>query len=203
MIHLLDTQYVPSTASGRYTVGTSFSVSTTIFAGTSGVPTLGENDILGIVHTAAKTAGSGYGHVYHVFLPKGVDHCFDEGPCYSPDNFGTFAFCAYHFTVHFADIGNVYYTVEPYQNVNGCQVPTGTPNGQLIDSTDNVLSHETFESITDPDINTGFRSLNNPFGPFEIGDECAFIIIPVTLNTRHYAIQAEYSNKYEACSTTP
>lgn len=203
MIHLLDTQYVPSTASGRYTVGTSFFVTTTIFPGTSGVPTLGENDILGIVHKAATMSGSGYGHIYHVFLPKGVDHCFDEGPCYSPDNFGTFAFCAYHFTVHFADIGNVYYSVEPFQNTPGCQVPTGTPNGQLVDSTDNVLSHETFETITDPDIITGFRSLNNPFGPFEIGDECAFIVIPVTLTTRHYAIQGEYSNKYEACATTP
>jgi hypothetical protein len=203
MIHLLDTQYVPSTANNRYIVGASFTANLTIYPGTSGVPTLGENDILGLVHAAGKIGGTGYGHVYHVFLPKGVDHCFDEGPCYSPDFGPTFAFCAYHFTVKFADIGNVYYTVEPYQNVPGCQVPLGTPNGQLIDSTNSVLSHETFESITDPDINTGFRSLNNPFGAFEIGDECDFIVIGVTLNTRPYAIQGEYSNKYEACVTTP
>jgi hypothetical protein len=205
MIHLLDTQYVPSTASGRYTVGTQFTATATIYPGTSGVPTLGENDILGIVHSAASNAagGTGYGHIYHLFIPPGVDTCMDAGPCYSPDNLGAFAFCAYHYTVTFADIGAVYYTVEPYQDVAGCQVPTGTPNGQLVDSTNSVLSHELFESITDPDISTGFRSLNSPFGAAEIGDECAFIVIPVTLNTRKYAIQGEFSNKYEACATTP
>ena len=71
----------------------------------------GENDILGIVHAAAKIAGTGYTHIYHVFIPKGVDTCMDEGPCYSPDNGNSFVFCAYHFTVKFADLASkVYYT---------------------------------------------------------------------------------------------
>src|SRR5207237_4164285 len=46
MIHLVDTQYVASTNNNRYTLGTAFSVTTAIFPGTSGVPTLSENDIL-------------------------------------------------------------------------------------------------------------------------------------------------------------
>src|SRR5438477_602493 len=82
-----------STNNNRYTLGTAFSVTTAIFPGTSGVPTLSENDILGIVHNVALTGGAGLGHVYHVFLPQGVDTCFDEGLCYSPDNFATFGMC--------------------------------------------------------------------------------------------------------------
>jgi hypothetical protein len=205
MIHLLDTQYVPSTVAVRYTLGTQFTVSQPIYPGTSGFPTFSENDVLTAVHNAAKLInGTGLTHLYHVFLPRGVDHCMDEGPCYSPDNLATWVFCAYHFTVKFADLpAKVYYTVEPFQDVPGCQAPTGTPNGQLADSTYGVLSHETFESITDPDITTGFRSLNNPLGAVEIGDLCDFIIFGVSLNGHAYAIQSEYSNKYEACATTP
>jgi hypothetical protein len=67
-IHLVD-QYVGTTTNNRYTVGTSVTVSEPIFAGTSGVPTLSENDILAIVHAVASTLGVGYGHIYHVFLP--------------------------------------------------------------------------------------------------------------------------------------
>jgi hypothetical protein len=206
MIHLVD-QYTGSTANGRYTVGPATAVTTTIYPGTSGVPTLSENDILGVVHAVAKVHGTGYAHLYHVFIPPGVDTCFDEGPCYSPDNPATFVFCGYHFTVTFADIGKTYYTVQPYQGplpspLLSCSLPKGTPNGQLIDSTNNALSHETFESITDPDVNTGYRAVNSNFG--EIGDLCTrFFFSPLLLNGKAYAIQSEYSDTYEACATTP
>ena len=203
-IHLVD-QYVGSTVANRYTVGTSFTASVAIFAGTSGVPTLSENDILTLVHSAAKLGGTGYGHVYHVFIPQGVDTCMDEGPCYSPDNPATSAFCAYHFTVHFSDIGSVYYTVEPFQSVAGCEVPQPSPNGALIDSTSSTLSHELFESITDPDINTGFRALHSGavLGD-EIGDLCGGVVFGIfPLNAKSYEIQLEYSNFYHACASTP
>jgi len=201
-IHLLD-QYIGSSANSRYTLGTAVTVTQPIFAGTSGVPTLSENDILTIVHAAAKTNGAGLGHIYHVFLPNKVDTCLDEGPCYSPDNFSTFVFCAYHFTVHFSDIGNVYYTVEPFQNVLGCQIPGSPtpPNGQLADSTNNSLSHELFETITDPDINTGFRATNTSFE--EIGDVCVGAVAVFPLNGHNYEIQLEYSDTYHACASTP
>ena len=119
-----------------------------------------------------------------MFLPKGVDTCFDlTNICYSPDNPPSFVFCAYHGSVTFSDIGHVLITVEPFQNVNGCSVATPSPNGALVDSTANVLSHELFESITDPDppgtvtdiVNGkfGWIALNSliEFGA-EIGDIC-------------------------------
>ena len=68
-----------------------------------------------------------------------------------PDNLKSFAFCAYHGGATFRDIGHVLYSVEPFQGVEGCSSRPGAPNGQLADSTNNVLSHETFETITDPD----------------------------------------------------
>jgi hypothetical protein len=70
----------------------------------------------------------------------------------------TFAFCAYHSSVQFKDIGHVLYGVEPFQDVPGCSVRPGTPNGQLVDSTNNSLSHELFETISDPD-GTAWRRL--------------------------------------------
>jgi hypothetical protein len=84
---------------------------------------------------------TGYGHEHHVFLPPGQDECFDStfSVCYSPDLPSTFFFCAYHSSMDFPDIGHVLYSVEPFQDVNGCNVRAGTPDGQLVDSTNNVL----------------------------------------------------------------
>jgi hypothetical protein len=51
-------------------------------------------------------------------------------PIRAPDNNATFAFCAYHSSVDFSDVGHVLYSVQPYQNVPLCQVQPGTPNPQ-------------------------------------------------------------------------
>jgi hypothetical protein len=208
--HLLD-QYAGSSTSNRYPEGTIFTATTTVFAGTSGVPTLSENDILQFVHSAAKNSlgGSGLGHIYHFFIPAHVDTCMDEGPCYSPDNAKTFVFCAYHSRVVFSDIPSpVYYTVQPFQDVAHCQVPASSPtppNGQLADSTNSTLSHELSESITDPDLTTGFRSLLSNASPLqEIGDLCQSpLSFTESLNGHSFEIQLEYSNTYEACASSP
>jgi hypothetical protein len=160
-VHLLD-QYSGSTANNRYTLGKTVTVTySPLFSNT-----LSQNDILGIVHAAAVATGKlvGYNHIYHVFLPKGIDTCFDPFPfgggCYSPDNPSTFVFCAYHESVTFSDIGHVIYSVEPFQGpITGepsCAIPPGSPNGQLIDSTSTSLLHEFFEAVSDPDPSTGF-----------------------------------------------
>ncbi len=105
-IHLVD-RYVGATGNGRYTVGTNVSASAPLFTNT-----LGQNDVLAIVHAAAAKLGkTGYGHIYHLFLPNGVDTCFDQtNVCYSPDNPSSFAFCAYHGSVTYSDIGHVLLT---------------------------------------------------------------------------------------------
>lgn len=111
-----------------------------------------DDDILAIVHAGGNAFGTGYDQIYHVFIPPGVDVCITgTNQCYSPDNPSTFFFCAYHSSVTFSDIGHTLFTVEPYQNVAGCSVAPGSPNGALVDSTSNLLSRELFETISDPD----------------------------------------------------
>jgi hypothetical protein len=204
-IHLVD-QYTGSTANGRYTVGTHANVSYGFFGNA-----LYPHDLFSIVHAVAKVTGTGYGHIYHIFLPKGVDTCFDlSNVCYSPDNPSSFFFCAYHGSVTFSDIGHVVYTVEPFQNVGGCRVSTPAPNGQLADSTNSVLSHELFEAITDPDLNAWFNQTSLDLAGFEIGDECQPLgnstgaLDPTFLiNGKKYEVQTEYSNHYHACAVVP
>lgn len=81
-----------------------------------------------------------------------------------------------------------------------------TPNGVLVDSMSNMLSHETFETITDPGpAFTGWWSFNSPYNN-EIGDTCEsiyFLYVPFEVFEKPYYIQPEYSNKYHACVTVP
>jgi hypothetical protein len=205
-MHVSD-QYVGSTVTGRYTVGAAASVNYPILTA------LSDNDILQIVHSVASTLGTGYGHIYNIFLPKGVDECFvGTTQCYSPDNPSTFVFCAYHGSVTFSDIGHVLFTVEPYQDVDGCSILQPSPNGGLIDSTSSVLGHETFETITDPDPGSGWVAVTS-LGVFgeEIGDLCPGVDVtapffedPVSIiSGKQYEVQPMYSNKYHACSFAP
>lgn len=205
MIHVTD-QYTGLTTNGRYTVGSAFNITYPIYT------ILGDNDIVAILHLAVSATGlSGLGHIYHVFLPRHVDVCVGQGgKCYSPDIPSMFALCAYHSGVKFSDIAQpVYFTVEPYQG-DGCgvaQTPTPSPNGLLIDSTANLLSHEMFETITDPDAASSFvvrRSLREAGA--EVADVCEdplFRYPDSFIAARFYRIQLEYSNTYHACANVP
>jgi len=214
-IHVVD-QYTGRTAHNRYTVAEE---ATNINYTPPSKP-FTDADMVALVHAVVVSRAedhdyeTGYGHEYHVFLPPGQDECFDTtySVCYSPDIPSTFFFCAYHGSMDFQDIGHVLYSVEPFQNVLGCNVRPGTPNGFLADATNNVLSHETFETITDPDGTAWWNSLDNGLFGQEIGDECSFLFgFPptafdpsnVTLNGKPYAVQPEYNNADRACTTRP
>ena len=205
-IHIVD-QYVNSTASGRYISG-----DVAIELNGTQPHTLTDSQLRALVMKGVKFAfsqggGGGYSRMYSIFLPQGLNLCFDNSKsCYCPDNNcngGSFAFCAYHGSFDTTDaVGNpihVIYQAQPYDDVPGCQVTNG-PNGSLIDSTDNVLSHEIFETITDPDLNAWWRNSDE----FEIGDICAWNLAnPILLNGDSYAIQKEYSNEDHQCVSVP
>jgi len=212
-IHVVD-QYIGLTSANRYSVGFHAFVNYT--------PPVGPftDALAAIVHAvAAKTGATGYGHIYHIFLPPGQDECYDLAAnyCYSPDNPAAFAYCAYHNSVDFPDIGHVIYTIQPYQNVPGCQVQPGTPNGELVDSANDTLNHETFETITDPDFDAWRNGWSNPYSldlsGYEIADECQFYLnldgqgygnVPTFLIGAHrYSVQLVYSNEQHACSSAP
>jgi hypothetical protein len=191
-IHVLD-QYDGVSSNGKFGASTSFSATVPIFSNM-----ISQDDLFNVIHAAAKTGGTGYGHVYNVFLKKGLDTCMDFGPCYSPDNPSAFAFCAYHGSITYSDIGHVIYTIMPYQDVAGCGDfgETGLPNAAPIDSTATTLSHEIAESISDPDPNTGW--FNTVFG-MEVADVCADFRATETLNAHKYLIQPIYSNSAHGC----
>ncbi|MDQ6930189.1 MAG: hypothetical protein M3126_05940 [Candidatus Eremiobacteraeota bacterium] len=165
---------------------------------------LQDSDIFNIVHTVIKANNLpvGYGSQFHVFLQSGVQQCSTSARgCYGV------VYCAYHGSNDYTDVGHVLYSVEPYQNINGCQVSnTASPNGVLADSTASVLSHEVFETITDPDVAANNLAwYNNNKG--EIGDICAPAnSVPtgnVVLSATTWEIQPEYSNKVHDCSYAP
>jgi hypothetical protein len=189
MIHLVD-QYIGSTSNSRYTYGGGYQVN----YNTSG--TLHDQDMYNIVYAVAKTTGTGYGKMYHVFFQQGVSQCStDAGGCYAVSG----GYCAYHSNVNFSDIGHTLYSFEGYQNISGCQVTGTSPNGVLVDSTASTLSHEETETITDPDLNAWWNSNTG----YEIGDICGGNDGLVTLNGHQYNIQREYSNKYHGCTFSP
>ena len=220
-MHVVD-QYVGASSGNRYTVSSdSINVNYTPAAG-AGQP-FTDVDIQTIVHAVVRDRKlpTGYHSIFDVFLVPGQDECstsaFDT--CYSPDKPDTFVFCADHNSVDFSDVGHVIYSVEPYQDVTGCSSRPNGPNGQLVDSTDNVLSHETFETVSNPDGTAWWNELDSGFFEEEIGDECSFLVITppppalpgpqsvvyfdpsnVILNGRRYLAQPEYSNDQHACS---
>jgi len=210
-IHITD-QYVQTAANLRYTVGGNAEV----YFSPALPHTLVDADIQAVVHLVVAAFGyqNGYNGLFHVFLPPGTDECFDStySTCYSPDVPSSFYFCAYHGSVNFSDIGETLYSVEPSQNVPGCNVPPGGPQGQLADSTYNVLSHESIEAITDPDGDAWWNTGSNALYGNEIADECSFILFTPTavyfnpsafrMNGVKYAIQPEYSNIGHACRTS-
>lgn len=198
-IHLTD-QYVRTQADNRYTVGRSAMIKYV-----QSPAAFTDDDILARIHAVAISTGqAGYGHVYHVFLPPGQDVCQSAGICFST------TLCAYHGSADFFDLGHVVYSVEPDQLGGGCAVAPGSPNGPRVDSTNNVLSHEMFEMITDPDFDAWFNSTVIDLLNQEIGDECEFInsasffdVPSFKIGSKVYAVQREYSNREHACATKP
>lgn len=190
-------------ASGSYAFGGDIPTSYQI----SG--TLQDQDIFNILYSVitANNLSTGYGSEFHVFLGQGVDECSSAaGGCYSPDNPSQWAFCAYHGSNDWSDIGHVLYSVEPYQGVNGCEVSNQpSPNGVVADSTASTLSHETFETITDSDVGANNLAWYNQQGG-EIGDLCAPAAgVPtgnVQLQADTWEIQMEYDNNIHDCSYT-
>jgi hypothetical protein len=153
-------------------------------------------EIFQIVSDAViRTGASGYGAIYHIFLPKGTEMCITAGNCYSPTDPASWTFCAFHGSVNLAPNRRVLFTVEPYQAVDGCRIPGQTPNG-VIDATASTLAHELFETITDPDLDGWSNGL---FG-FEISDLCSSFGSNQVLNGNQYFIQSEYSNQLHLCT---
>jgi len=185
-------QYLDENAEGRFAVS-ELSLNTTFTNNTAQ-----QSDIFDVLASAVTaTKATGYTNIYHVFLPKGTDMCIDATHCYSPNNPSTFTFCAFHgavdFVVSATETLHVLYTVEPYQAVSACLLPTET---RVIDATASALSHEFFETITDPDLDAWFNALTGN----EVGDLCFGFRFSDEVGRRSYVVQEEYSNDIHDCT---
>jgi hypothetical protein len=195
-IHVLD-QYVKSSKDNRYTLGAQFGATLPVPSDNTFRPP----HFFALLHAAAAKAGSGYEHIYHIFLPKGASACY-FGDCYTPSNQATLTFCALHSSVTFSDsVGHVIFTLEPYLDSPVCSAFPGTPNGPLVDTTYTFLSHEVFETITDPDGDGWWiHDFTFAYG-YEIADSCQRRPHGnVTLNGHIYNLQPEYSNRFHGCA---
>ncbi len=181
-------QYLGEDAAGQFSVQ---QLSTT-YTFTDNTAQL--SDIFNIIASAvASTGATGYTNIYHVFLPPGTDMCINSTECYSPDNLSTFEFCAFHASVDFGST-HVLFSVQPYQAVPGCPLPTQT---RLIDATASTLSHEFMEAVTDPDGDAWVSLLTGN----EVADLCFGFRVPVRLNRHVYVVQQFYSNQIQDCTS--
>ena len=192
------TQYTKSPPSA-YTLGRTFSVKYSTYT-----KLFYQNDLLTVLHAALAHNGrkAGYANLYHVFLPKGSDTCFDRSrACYSPDHVKTFNFCAYHESVSFPDVADpVIVSIEPYQMVSVCASRASRGARALTNSTVSTLGRETFESITDPGPKLAWY--NFTFNS-EIADLCETFQWKIGVGGTQYSIQPMYSNAYHACADGP
>ena len=139
--------------------------------------------------------------VYIILLPPQVGVCDDASS--TSCSFAAGGFCAYHSS---SGTANVLYTVQPYPDTGGCNVPQH-PNGNVdADNTISLVSHEHNEAITDP---YGTAWFDDTTG-YENGDICQFDFgAPLgatgsgqfnqVINGNTYWTQEEWSNIDGAC----
>jgi hypothetical protein len=113
--------------------------------------------------------------LYAVYLPPGV--AVVQGGSSSCK-----AFCGYHNDVS----GQLFYSVLPYPNCQGCMGGMSP-----FDSLTTTSSHELCEAITDPIPGQGWYDDTNG----EIGDICAW----KTKKLGQYTVQLEWSNNANTC----
>ena len=168
--------------------------------------------------TAANSLPHDLAHIYVLYLPKGVESCFNPGSTTSTaggqactiNHQPTAAYCAYHSnTVELSSAvyANMVYPIYASPTGFTCssdarfpvvQSPNGNPDA---DTEISPTSHEIIEAITDPDGQTGWGDSSGN----EIGDDCAYIFgrtngVPgayfnQVINGGHFLTQLEFSNK--------
>ena len=163
--------------------------------------TVQDSDVQAEVRKAESANGwtGGNGHNFFVMLPPGQTECTSFG-CSGTD------FCGYHDTQ--SDLRGVQtpYEVIPFPenpSLSGLCTAGQSPNGDpAADDAVNIISHELFETVTDPFLNAWYDASG-----FEIGDKCAWTFgntgltgSNLTLHGDSYIVQLEYSNRISNCS---
>lgn len=146
----------------------------------------------------------GIGHNFWVLFGPTAIPCGPYGDC------AYTSFCGYHWTMSDRAGIETPFAVIPYPD-GACDyaVAGAVSQPNLLPESDaaiNVISHELFETATDPGIGFGDYGWYDAAG-YEIGDKCAWIFGPssatggdVTLHSHPYMVQLEYSNSGSHCA---
>jgi hypothetical protein len=148
---------------------------------------------------AANNWVAGPNKMFHVFTGYGIESCFDPS-----NNECTFnVYCAYHSFFTQSSQTMIYSNMPDFNGPSGRCTPRGqlSPNGDYYaDPEINILSHELFEAVSDPQLNAWYDAFGS-----EIGDKCAWNFGNVNpdgsnlvLNGHKYLVQLEWSN-YNGC----
>jgi hypothetical protein len=165
--------------------------------------------------TAKNSLPHDLAHIYVLYLPRGVESCFNPGSTTSTaggqactiNHQPTAAYCAYHnmslsSTVYANMVFPIYESPVGFTCGSDARFPViESPNGDPDADTEiSPTSHEINESITDPDTETGWYDSSG----FENGDECAYIFgrtqgapgayFNQVINGGQFLTQMEFSN---------
>jgi hypothetical protein len=112
---------------------------------------------------------------------------------------GMAPFCGYHNAFSLNPLQTVIYSYMSDASfaTGGCNMGiTTSPNGQIASDREVALmTHEFFESVTDPDLKSWF----DPTTGNEIGDNCNQRPSAVNLNGNIYVVQQQWSNTSSSC----
>jgi hypothetical protein len=194
---------IPNTA-GIVSVGGTFTDTRAYPHAGSTTDPLQDSDIRAEIESAIRTNGWAVNpnNEFFVFTTAGTAECSDPaGGCTFLSSKGP-AFCGYHesFRPFSPALGTIIYAfiADP-----ACTIVRTAPNLASADSATEDISHELFESITDPmpDTATAWG------GAGEIGDSCGGVLgtrrkdgSNVTLNTNNYLVQEIFSNDTLLCT---
>lgn len=178
-------------------------------AGTGADP-LQDSDIQAEVERAIVANGwpnGGLNAAFFVFTAKGIESCADAVDC----TIGTAhpVYCAYHSGFFSGSSDVILYSNMPYAGTWSSGYPytcgnvSPSPNNDPdADEEISIVSHEQFESVTDPLGDAWFDATGS-----EIGDKCAYNFgavgsngSNVTLNGDPYIVQQEWSNAVGGCA---
>jgi hypothetical protein len=164
--------------------------------------TVQDSDIQAEVRRAEAVNGwtGGLGHNFFVMLAPGETECAPSLGCSGTD------FCGYHETESDLRGAQTPYEVIPFPenpSLSGLCTVGQSPNGDpAADDAVNIISHELFETVTDPDLTAWWDGAG-----YEIGDKCAWTFgntgltgSNVTLHGVSFIVQLEYSNRISNCS---
>jgi len=151
---------------------------------------------------------SGGAYLYLLHFAPGVTPQLDAfgtglvDACTPDPNFFFAYWCAYHGT-----LGGTQslYAVIPDHSAGNCSVNFCASVPSSLAAMQVGESHEIAEALTDPDIATGFRdySSSSPCAGAEIGDICGGQALTITAGVGTTWVQAEWSNKANACVSSP